>query len=165
MKKNLIAFNLLLLLCTQSTAQISQGNIIFISDTLNAVSFNKYYPLNLDDDKNFRWTPDLKDIQLAEKIIHDYFLHSCKNNMINQDARNCPVIKDNLTNYFRQYIGILNKNGEKIIEINFIWNDIAKDIGDVYSNWIEVQDGCSKYWSVNVNLKKGKCFNLEINGY
>jgi hypothetical protein len=76
----------------------------------------------------------------------------------------CPVIHKKLTKYKRQYVGIINQNGDMVVWVNFIWakdKDSIKKLGDEI---IIILDGCSYYWNVKVNLSSENLFDLSING-
>ncbi len=85
----------------------------------------------------------------------------------------CPVIHRNLNSYFRQYVGIVNDKGQRVVHINFYWNkygllDRLKGFADRRldhdSDYTVVFDGCSHYWQINVNFEEKKLSNLMING-
>lgn len=137
--------------------------------------FNDNYPfvnfLVSDIDSLTRWTPKQQDIELAERILKEQ-IKSINKNKINQ-ADNCPVIHRHLNDYFRQYIGVGNNKGQRIIHINFSWDKFTlKDriVGnsdsrlDFTSDYSFVFDGCSYYWGVNVNLDDKKLSDLSVNG-
>jgi hypothetical protein len=72
------------------------------------------------------------------------------------------VIDRKLKKYCRQYVGFVNSKGERVIWINLFWNkdlidDAAKDI-------IRVNDGCSYYWNVGVNIDRKLICDLQVNG-
>ena len=94
------------------------------------------------------WTPNKEDIIQAEQIISTHL------------SQNRSNIYKKLANYKRQYAGIVI-NGEKIIYANFFCHTFKKD-------WIKheifVMDGGDCYFRIKVNLEKGECFNLEVNG-
>ncbi len=137
--------------------------------------FKNNYPFHnfmvSDVDSTTRWTPDKRDIELAEKILRAQIKNANKN--LTNQVNNCPVIHRHLNDYFRQYVGILNDKGEKVIHINFSWDrftllDRIKGYSDgrleFESDYAHVFDGCSYYWQVNVNLDKKTLSDLSING-
>jgi len=109
-----------------------------------------------------KYTPSKEDILNAENILEEQLAFLNKK-LINQ-GNGCPIVHKKLKKYKRQYIGLINENGEKVVWINFIW---AKKEG-VLTKWdkevIIVLDGCSYYWNVKVNLDKQKLFDLSVNG-
>lgn len=110
-------------------------------------------------DSNKRYTPSDKDIHLAEDILKRQ-IKSANRELLNQNG-GCPVIHENLDKYIRQYVGFINAKGEKVIYINFVWSKTDYDFGN---DIILVLDGCSNYWNVKVNLKKGSLSDLNVNG-
>ncbi len=100
------------------------------------------------------------EIKTAEHILKSK-LAALNSSKINQ-SKNCPAIVKKLSKYRRQYFGFVNTKGEKIIWINCFWN---KDLNDKSKHdLIIVNDGCSYYWNIEVNLTNNSLSNLEING-
>jgi hypothetical protein len=137
--------------------------------------FNDNYPfskfLTSDVDSTKRWTPNKDDIELAEGILKEQIKKINKDRINQQD--NCPIIHRHLNDYFRQYVGITNDKGQRIIHINFSWDKFTlKDriVGnsdsrlDFKSDYSFVFDGCSYYWGINVNLDENKLTDLGVNG-
>jgi hypothetical protein len=137
--------------------------------------FNDNYPfsnfLTSGVDSTKRWTPNKRDIELAERILKAQ-IKSINKNRINQQG-NCPIIHRHLNDYFRQYVGITNDKGQRIIHINFVWDKFTlKDriVGnsdsrlDFESDYSFVFDGCSYYWGINVNLDEKKLSDMGVNG-
>ena len=74
----------------------------------------------------------------------------------------------NLRSYNRQYIAILNVNGEKEIWINCFRKVIYEDgIKPDYS-WkehvVKADDGGNGFFNAKVNLSNKKCYDLFVNG-
>ncbi|GEM59277.1 hypothetical protein B0A78_13545 [Flavobacterium columnare NBRC 100251 = ATCC 23463] len=113
------------------------------------------------DNQDKRYTPTKEDIFLAEEIIKkDIF---CVNKKLINQLKGYPQIHKKLKNYVRQYVGFLNKSNEKVIWINFIWKNRFTD--KEYSNdIINVHDGGSYYWSIQINLTTKSASNLKVNG-
>ncbi|RLD81287.1 MAG: hypothetical protein DRJ10_06365 [Bacteroidetes bacterium] len=112
-------------------------------------------------DQASRYTPTNDDIIKAEELLANN-LEKINKPLINQGG-DCPIIHKKLKKYIRQYVGFINKDGEKIIWINFIWKDKVdknKLSQDIYT----ILDGCSYYWNIKVNLDKQELFDLNING-
>ena len=120
-------------------------------------SFQVFKSIN---DENRRCTPSETEVNLAELILKQQ-LKSLNKNKVNQ-FNNCPVINKRLHKYFRQYVGFINNSGEKVIWINFFWNKNL--IKQAKENIIEVNDGCSYYWNIEVNIDKGMASHLKVNG-
>ena len=109
-----------------------------------------------------RWTPTMQDIEYAEKLMRKYVTKKSKHHLVNQ-SDGCPIIYQNFDKYVRQYYGIFNKKGQKILEVNFLWRD-SKFIEEWKIKGITILDGCSYFWHISVNMKKKKCFNYSVNG-
>lgn len=107
-----------------------------------------------------RFTPSINEVENAENLLREK-ISLINNKKINQGG-GCPVIDRKLKKYFRQYIGFINVRGEKIIWINLFWNKNLIDKAKV--DIIGVNDGCSYYWDVQVNLNTKDLTNLDING-
>ncbi|MBZ4192073.1 hypothetical protein [Niabella beijingensis] len=100
------------------------------------------------------------DIHIAEGILREqlFGLNDSKENQ----SKGCPNINRKLSKYCRQYFGFINTKGEKIVWINMFWN---KDLrGRAKYDLISVNDGCSYYWNVEVNITTKNLSNLQING-
>ena len=118
---------------------------------------------NMDFDiYDYKWKPTLNDVTIAEKLIRKYVTKKSKHHLVNQ-GDGCPIIYQNFDKYVRQYYGIFNKKGQKILEVNFLWRD-SKFIEEWKIKGITIFDGCSYYWNISVNMKKKKCFNYSVNG-
>src|SRR5690606_27488214 len=124
-----------------------------------------------DVDSTKRWTPNQSAIELAEKILREQIKEINKNKP--NQMGSCPVIHRHLNSYFRQYVGIINGKGQRVIHINFYWDKFSlwDKIGgysdsrlDHDSDYAFVFDGCSHYWSINVNLDDNKLTDLGVNG-
>lgn len=108
-----------------------------------------------------RYTPSKEDVIQLEKLIKSD-LKEVNTSLNNQGGDN-PIIHRCLKKYLRQYVGFINNNGEKIVWVNFIWENntskakMSKDI-------IDVMDGASYYWNIKVNLSKNQLFDLSVNG-
>ncbi len=137
--------------------------------------FKDNYPsgnfLISDADSTKRWTPNQQEIELAERILKEQ-IKGINKSSINQ-SYDCPVIHRHLNAYFRQYIGIRNDKGQRIIHINFSWDKLTlldRIAGnshrrlDFTSEYLVAFDGCCYYWRVNVNLDEKKLTDLGING-
>jgi len=100
------------------------------------------------------------EIKVAEGILIKE-LAGLNKNKANQSA-GCPNINDKLSKYCRQYFGFVNTKGEKVIWINMFWNRDFKDRAKY--ELINVNDGCSYYWNVEVNISTKTLSNLQVNG-
>lgn len=133
--------------------------------------FTKNYQKPLFFDSSARWTPNKNEIELAEGILRQEIKETNKGRINQMD--NCPVIHRHLNDYFRQYVGIINDKGQRLIHINMYWDkfgllDRIKGYSDnrldFKSDYTTVFDGCSYYWQINVNLEEKKLTDIWING-
>jgi hypothetical protein len=108
-----------------------------------------------------RYTPSKSDIQVAERVVNEK-ISAINKPMINQGG-DCPIIHKRLKKYIRQYVGFVNKEGERIVWINFIWehSDMPKRAAE---DIVSVFGGCSHYWRVKVNIDRRELYDLEVNG-
>ncbi|MBC6605660.1 hypothetical protein H8B13_02400 [Hymenobacter sp. BT188] len=145
------------------------------SNNFRGTIFTDKYPFTLlhvsDIDSLKRFTPTLEELQEAEYILSRKLQFANRSRM-NQSDDN-QIIHKNLNKYFRQYVGFFNKKGDKIIHINFHWNEYtlvdnirgSLDTRLKYdSDYSTVFDGGSYYWEINVNLTKNKLSDLQVNG-
>lgn len=121
---------------------------------------NHFVLLSIENQKK-RYTPTKEDVFLVEKILKDKI--KCANVDLLNQSEGCPKIHKKFKNYIRQYVGFINKDGQKVIWINFIWkNNFSND--KVANDIIQVLDGCSYYWNVKVNIDENSLYDLSING-
>jgi len=153
--KKFILFYLLLLLCSacHDNSHIKEegfeGYIFNIDSLYNSFIEGKVKGFN----------PNKDEILFTEQLINQHIEQLTKFHEYGE----CPVIHKNLNNYFRQYVGYINEKGEKIIWINFIWkNSFVRE--EISKKIISVDDGCSNYWNVKVNLSKRILFEFLVNG-
>jgi len=106
------------------------------------------------------WTPEKKDIVLAEGLVKDFLKHHEPDNAYYREC--VPKILNALSRYKRQYAGFIDKNGEKNVFINFFIP--ASHIVDWDKRMVFVCDGGFHYFRITVNLSRKQCFDLSING-
>ncbi|HOF16284.1 MAG TPA: hypothetical protein PLF32_09005 [Bacteroidales bacterium] len=142
---------------------ICKDAIYIKTDNYEGVIFGKYCPENIIDDKTYRWSPTKEDIEYVEILIKKYIIKQVKKRGLQNQYGDRPIIHLNFDKYIRQYMGYINKRGEKIIDVNCFW----KSYQNKFPYWkrirIEVMDGGSYYWSIKVNINKKKCFNYMVN--
>ena len=114
------------------------------------------------NNNSFRFTPSVADIEKAEAIVMD-------NKSYIRDQPNAFAGKDifkHYNRYFKQYVGFLNKDGERLILINYIHKSHMRHItSDSYKNEIiSVLDGGNHYWRTEVNIDKEILISVDING-
>jgi hypothetical protein len=150
-------------------------NLAVKSNKFRGTIFRETYPFIMlhvsDINSTSRFTLDSEEIRQAERLLREQIkdLNSSRPNQVNGS----PVIHKNINKYFRQYVGFVNKNGEKVVHINFYWDrfsftekikgytDSRLTFEDEYAI---VFDGGSHYWQVNINLTTGKVSDLQVNG-
>ncbi len=72
--------------------------------------------------------------------------------------------KSTLKKYYRQYIGYLTPNNEEIVYICLIAKGFVSNIKKLSDGLIEVSDGGYSYWTITINLKTRKVFDMVVNG-
>ena len=121
--------------------------------------FNKEHLVMVSiENQQGRFTPTLEEVEVAEKLLKAR-LPELNKDKISQYGT-CPNIEKKLKKYKRQYFGLMNQSGEKVIWINMLMNHINEASEEI----IIVCDGCSYYWNVKVNITTGEVFDLDING-
>jgi hypothetical protein len=118
-----------------------------------------------------RFTPLKEDIEIFEKNLKKQ-IRSINKLKPNQGKDLGPIIHKNLGKYIRQYAGHLDKNGDRLLLVNFIRKpnffnrlfgiyDFTKDWQE---QWITILDGGSNYWTIEYNLDNGNFQNFYVNG-
>ena len=161
--------------CKSSFYEVNKLNsnaTIIKSGKIESVFFSKEADCLLCNFPGSRFSPTLEEINEAEKILKKD-IKSANNPMRNQ-GDGYPIIHKNLNNYRRQYYGYINKDGEKILYVNFLWAKYTfierlkgyhKDEGENWKSEREiVLDGGSNYWQIEINLTQKKLANLHVNG-
>lgn len=144
------------------------GLLLFVSQEPTYIKGKKFsgYIFNamhqvliMDEDK--RYTPTEADIILTEKLIVEKIKELNKRQ--ENQSHGCPVIHKSLRRYVRQYVGFINAKGEKVVWINFIWKDRVSD-EELKEDIVVVNDGCSYFWTIKVNLFTLTLHDLQISG-
>ena len=93
------------------------------------------------------------DVQAAKVIEHN------ENNPDNQIEKTQLELK--YAGYLRQYVPVVNENGEKEIWLNFMIDNFMAE------NWqteiAEVNGGGNLYFNLKINLTKKESYDLKIN--
>ncbi len=119
-----------------------------------------------------RFTPSIIEIIELEKYLQ-FDIKSINEERPNQGKYFGPIIERNLKKYVRQYYGYINKNGERIIHVNFLWDrsSLRESIGGYTKpsegweeDWKSVLDGGSRFWEIKYNLNKFEFFDFLVNG-
>ena len=121
------------------------------TEKFSGAIFQSTYDINFLFREYGRWTPQKEDVIGAERLLKEYILE------------NAPNIDKKLSQYRRQYFGLIDKDGEKII-----WINCFLDYEDYHKNWkadlVYVLDGGLNFFEIKVNLKTRKCFDLYVHG-
>jgi hypothetical protein len=116
-----------------------------------------------------RFTPKAEDIIKIEYILNSKLKQVTDKN--DQDS-----IYINLKYYMRQYIGLINAKGEKVVFVNFLRGEYIKDMEELavsepklkYESWKEswkvVSDGGNYFWKIKINIKRKYLFDFAVNG-
>jgi|SRR5690606_36092126 len=107
-----------------------------------------------------RFTPIKEEIFLAEEALQNQ-LKKINKNLPNQSQS--PVIHKNLNKYKRQYFGVYDEKGKKILLINCFWEERPNDYW--LQSEVQVDDGGSYYWQIKYSIDDNKLFDLIVNGY
>jgi hypothetical protein len=179
MAKSLILITVLTLLvsCRTSvgTFQTSDTNKIGVkSNKFRGTIFKSSYStmfLTTTSDTLKRFTPTEEDIILAETILKEQ-IGKINTLHINQLERRQNIDK-NLNKYFRQYVGFVNEQGNRVVHINLSWDrftifDRIKGYWDsrleFTSDYSMTLDGGSHFWNVNVDITSKTLYGLSVNG-
>jgi hypothetical protein len=153
------------------TEKVTDHSIHIIGVDFEGILFDENYVQNPTDSaerKIKRFTPSNDEILLTEEI-----LRSEGKNIKNKGDR--KYIFDNLKDYWRQYIGYFNDEGEKCIYVNCFpvkeeWaiQKAKKDnktltIPRWYDSLFWVFDGGRAFWQAHVNLNKKTVVSMSIN--
>jgi hypothetical protein len=150
MVRTLVIFYLWIIFTTGNL--FSQNKKDFVFDAKNSTINEVLIELK---DKNF-FTPDESEIKIAKKQEICY-LDSLEK--INKKK----LFSHNRRQYFRQYLGYIDNNGDKVILINaFCERNSSKE--ELTKIWKNVLDGGECYYQIEVNLNTKKCFKFSING-
>ena len=108
--------------------------------------------------RNYKtFTPTAEDIQSAEEI-----LSACYNKEVTGTVN--PFLGRKLEDYYRQYVGGVKENGEKIIYINCFCYIMDLYVDQWKTELIMVDDGGNCYFNVKANLNKNNYYELMVNG-
>jgi hypothetical protein len=119
----------------------------------------EYFVMGSIENQQSRFTPTFEEVERAEKLVKAR-LPELNKHKINQYGT-CPNIEKKLKKYIRQYVGLMNKTGEKVIWINMLMHPSSDYASE---DIIYVYDGCSNNWKVKVNITTGEVYDLDVNG-
>ena len=135
----------------------------FRLDGFQGAIFSKNEIMTIEDSIS-RWNPTQRETEQVMKILNDFLKEEFESgNLMNQGFDNCPVIYKKRKRYFYQIFGTKNGKDEDIIHVNAIWK--SPGMKNKYNKqYVGILDGCSHYWSLDVNHKTGNVTNFVING-
>jgi hypothetical protein len=119
-----------------------------------------------------RFTPSKIEVLELERQLKSQIKHINKNRF-NQGKGYGPIIHKRLRKYNRQYMGLIDPNGQRVIHVNFIWNGchISEFLGCWFhpditwkTEWQMWMDGGSRYWNINYIIDKKDFVDLWVNG-
>lgn len=100
---------------------------------------------------------DVKESTLSDTDILQ--IESLANKGISEYNKQTKWSKIDKT-YKVQMVSVINAKGEKEVWLNCFCDD--------YPNWrkriLEVRDGGSCFFNLKINLSKGKCYDIRVNG-
>ena len=133
--------------------------LVLISFTVSAQAYQSTIldkpdvaTIDYDEPDGYKsYTPTAQEIKIAETILA-------------QAVKTNPKIKD-MNNYTRQYTGLINPKGEKIIGINCFY---SSNPDKMFPNWkkqfVMVLDGGANYFNIKINLTTGEYYDFWVNG-
>lgn len=134
--------------------------------------FHASYPHHKDDILTNKWfTPSLDEIILIEAVLKAQLKNQTPEAKYN-DAR---IVAGHLKKYYRQYVGFINRKGEKCIYINGLLKKSVKEIyaskgpdsdevSLLYNDLVEVMDGGNEFWHAVINLETKQIITFYANG-
>jgi len=139
-----------IVICTLSAQDVKNGYIISKETYVFGYTFKE---------GDFRFTPSKDDVEKAESIImsnKDYIRRQ-------PNAQSGRDIFRSYRRYFKQYVGAIGPEGERLILINYI--DNCRKINDSEKQeLIYIIDGGNSFWNALINLDKGTIITVSING-
>ena len=114
------------------------------------------------------WKPTEKDLDLVQEIL-DKAIDEKEFDFLKKP------IKKNIEKYYRQYVPYINKNGERVIDINafceILENPPNPEKGinewtemDWKNEFVMVDDGGNCYWQITINIDTKTYKDLMVNG-
>ncbi len=136
--------------------------------------FHGSYPHHKGDTLTNKWfTPSLDEIILVETVLQAQLKNQTPKAKYN-DAR---IVAGRLKKYYRQYVGYINRKGEKCIYINGLLKESVKEFytsrrpyggGDevslLYDDLVDVMDGGNEFWNAVINLETKQIITFYANG-
>lgn len=129
------------------------------SETFTGVSLSELHeiPAQFAFFSPMRYQPDLDDIQRAELILDKEIKKLCA-----RFHGKSSVIHRRLHRYVRQYAGLTNQMGDRLILINGLWKNKAKNY-PWESRFINILHGGTLFWRTRINLNRGEVELFLVN--
>jgi len=165
---------LLLILTLNFGLTFSQNIELIESRNFKGAIFPKMYDIPLTENPSIekRFTPTKEEIVELENQLRSQ-IKMINKNKPNQGKHYGPIIHKRLKRYDRQYIGFIDQYGQRVIQVNFIWNGYS--IGDFIrgfekpdeswkTEWQMWLDGGSYYWNLKYIIDKREFVDFQVNG-
>ena len=134
-----------------------------------AILRNTEYNNRLEKNYGFKsWNPTDKDLNLVQEIL-DKAIDDKEFDFLKKP------IKKSIESYYRQYLPYVNKNGERLVEINAFCEILeyppSPENGinewtkmDWHKEYVMVEDGGPCYWRITINIDTMEFKDLMVNG-
>jgi hypothetical protein len=109
-----------------------------------------------------KFTPSIEEIQLAKDISIKYIDSIEQKREPKIIKKYGKLLQYNQPDYYRQFVGYIDKNGNKIIYINACCSAFG-DENDMVKDWMIVLDGGSCFYQVKIDIIKRKCIEFWVN--
>lgn len=163
-----VSLILLFLLSSYSAeCQNSQEGIIeVVTENYRGYIFGIGYPENVIGNEGWQYAPTLEDVKKVEELISVYI----ENEALTDSIMCFDVLADmkiNLKNYIRQYSGYFIKNGDRVLVIDGVDEQLIKkhnreDRFKKY-HWALFQM-CALQWSFTINIETMEVTNFFYGG-
>ncbi len=110
-----------------------------------------------------KFTPTEEEIGIAKELSKDYIDSLDQNRDTKIVKQYGKLLKYNDSDYFRQYVGYVDGNGNRIVFINAACKSYGQK-SDLNKNWVFVLDGGSCFYQIKVDLTNKKCIDFSVNG-
>ena len=104
-----------------------------------------------------RYQPDPDDIQRAELILDNEIEKLC-----GEFHGKGSAIYRRLHRYVRQYVGLTNQTGDRLVLINGLWKNRVKNY-PWESRFINILHGGDSFWRTRINLSRGEVELFLVN--
>ena len=129
------------------------------TETFAGVSLSEFHeiPIQFALFSPMRYQPDLNDIQKAEHILSRELKKLCT-----EFRGKNSTIHRRLHRYVRQYAGLTNQKGERLVLINALCKSMVRK-HPWKSRFINVLDGGNLFWRTKINLDRGEVELFLVN--